>query len=161
MPLEQSSGVFVQRLSIWKTVGMELFLVTGAVLPLTPNFSRGPVFTAIFYQMPFFILLVAACMVLGLMALIFALFVWRAVLRVPVLAITDGRITVLGMRTRTVLKSDVTGLVRLWPGGNINLQIRGQPPLAIPAWLYEKPQLTLKLLEPGAPRSKASLLAGS
>jgi hypothetical protein len=148
MPLEQGPGVFVQRLSIWKTLGIELFLVAGAALPLRPNFSNGLVYTAFFYKMPFFILLVAACVVLGLMALAFLLFVWRAVLRVPVLTINDKTITVLRMRPRTVDKSDVAGLVRIWPGVNINLQIRGQPPLALPIGFYEEPQLTLNLLEP-------------
>jgi hypothetical protein len=156
MSLEQSPGVFVQRLSVWKTLGMELLLIAGAVLPLTPHFSEGLVYTAFFYRMPFFLVLVGACTMLGLMALVFSMFGWRAILRVPVLTITDKSITVLGRRTRTVAKSDVAGFVRLWPGGNVNLQIRGQPPLAIPAWLYDKPQATLNLLESFAPRADCS-----
>lgn len=149
MTLEQGRGVFVQRLSIWKTIGAELFLVAGAVLPLTPNFSNGLVYTAFWYQMPFFILLVAACVVFGLMALVFPLFAWRALFRVPVLIITDKNITVRRIaRARTVDKSDVVGMVRIWPGANINLQIKGQPPLALPVGFYENPQLTLNMLEP-------------
>ena len=148
MSFEHDPDVFVQRLSVWKTLGMALLLVAGAVLPLTPKFSKGLVYTAFFYRMPFFILLVAACAVLGLMALDFVLFVWRAVLRVPVLTISETSITVLGRRSRSVNKSDVTGIVRIWPGANINVQVRGQPPLALPVGFYEDPQLTLRHLEP-------------
>jgi len=148
MPFEQGPGVFVQRLSIWKTFGLELFLIGGAVLPLTPNFSRGLVYTAFLYQMPFFMLLIGACSVLGLMAIVLLLFVWRAVLRLPVLAISDSDITALQLGPRTVAKCDVNGIERIWPGGNINLKIRGQPPLALPIFLYEEPRRTLQQLQP-------------
>lgn len=148
MSLDQGPGVFVQRLSISKTLVLEVFCVAASVLPLTGNYSNHLVYTAFFYKMPFFIVLVTASVVLGLMAIGFLLFVWRAVLRVPVLSITDTTITVLGYRPRTVKKSDVVGIVRIWPGTNINLQIRGQSPLAIPIWCYDEPHLTLCQLEP-------------
>lgn len=145
MPITQDSGVFVQRLSLWKTLGMEVFLVAGAVLPLTPNFSSGLVYTAFLYKMPFFILLVGACLVLGLMAIVFLLFLWRAVLKVPVLTITDKTITALGRRARSVDNRDVVSIVPVSPG-NINLEIRGERPLALPIFLYEQPPLVRQRL---------------
>ena len=148
MALEQGAGVFVQRLSIWKTLGAELLLIGGAVWPLTPNFSKGLFYTAFLFKMPFFVLLIASCGVFGLMALVLLLFVWRAVLRVPVLTISEKTITVLRMGLRTVDKSDVIDLVRIWPGANIIVQIRGQPSLALPVGFYDDPRLTLDQLEP-------------
>jgi hypothetical protein len=124
---------------------MEVFLVAGAVLPLTPNFSSGLVYTAFLYKMPFFILLVGACLVLGLMAIVFLLFLWRAVLKVPVLTITDKTITALGRRARSVDNRDVVSIVPVSPG-NINLEIRGKRPLALPIFLYEQPPLVRQRL---------------
>jgi hypothetical protein len=140
MPFEEAPGVFVQRLSLWKTLGMELFLVAGAVLPLTPNFSDGLIYAAFFYKMPFFILLVAVCVILGLMAIVFLLFLWRAAFRVPVLTISNTTVTALGRRARSVNKTDVMRIVPVSPG-NINLEIRGERPLALPIFLYQQPAL--------------------
>jgi hypothetical protein len=146
VPFEEDSGVFVQRLSLWKTLGMEVLLVAGAVLPLSPNFSNGLVYTVFFYKMPFFILLVAACVVLGMMAIVFLLFVWRAAFRVPVLTISDQTVTALGKRARSVNKADVIRIVPVSPG-NINLEIRGERPLALPLFLYQQPALVMDRLK--------------
>jgi hypothetical protein len=116
MTMKQCPVVFVQRLSICKTLSTELFMLAAAVLPLTPNASNGLRYTAFFYKMPFFIFLVAACAISGLIAAAFSVFVWRAVLRVPVLTITDLTITVLQMRERSVNKADVLKIVPIWPG---------------------------------------------
>jgi hypothetical protein len=145
MSLTQGPGVFVQRLSIWKTLGMELLLVAGAVFPLTPNFSQGLVYTAFLYRMPFFILLLASCVVLGLFAVVFLLFLWRAVLRTPVLTISGEAVMALGSTVRLVSKADIVRVVSVSPG-TINLQIRGERPLALPIFLYQQPGLTMDRL---------------
>jgi len=152
-------GHFIQRLSIWKTLGAEPFLVVGAVLPLTPNFSHGLVYTAFFYKMPFFIFLVGACVCLGLMAAVFLLFVWRAIRRVPVLTITETTITVLLARgTRSVSKSDVLRIIRIWPGANINLEIRGGSPMSLPLFFYEQPALVMDQLKAIVPQGSGAVV---
>jgi hypothetical protein len=147
MSIGQDSGVFVQRLSVWKTVAGEAFLVAGAVIPLMPHFSDGLVYTAFLFQMPFFILLVCGCVTLGLMAIVFLLFIWRAVRRVPVLTITDTTITaLLATHTRSVEKSEIASVVPIWPGANVNLQMRTGRPLGLPLWFYEEPALVMRQL---------------
>jgi hypothetical protein len=147
MSIEPVSSVFVQRLSIWKTLAVELVLIAGAVVPLTPHFSDGLVYTAFLYQIPFLIYLVCGC--LGLIAVVFLLLIWRALCRTPVLTITDRTITaLLATRTRTIRKSDVVRVVRIWPGANINLEVRGGRPLGLPVWFYEEPALVMERLEP-------------
>ena len=145
MHLEKVSNAFVERLSIWKTLGMEAILAALAVLPLMPNFSNGLVHTAFFYRMPSFILLVGACVFLGLLALIFLLFLWRAIAGVPVLTISEETVTALGWRPRSVSRSNVLRMAPTSPG-NINLEIRGERPIALPIFLYRHPRLTRERL---------------
>jgi hypothetical protein len=125
---------------------MEPFLIAGAVLPLTPHFSDGLVYTAFLYRIPLLVPLL--CAILGLGAVVFLLFVWRALRRIPVLTITDTTITaLLATRTRSVNKSDVLRVVPIWPGANVNLEIRGARPMGLPVWFYEQPALVRKQLE--------------
>jgi hypothetical protein len=146
MPTGQRSNVFIQRLSIWKTLAAELFLIAGAVLPLTPHFSDGLVYTAFLYQIPYLMFLICAC--IGFGAVVFLLLIWRALRRVPVLTITDATITaLLATRARSVRKSDVVRVVAIWPGANVNLQIRDGRPLGLPVWFYEQPALVMQQLE--------------
>ena len=125
---------------------MESFVVAGAVLPLTPHFSDGLVYTAFMYRMPFLVVLVWACVTLGIGAVMFLPFVWRALRRVPVLTITDTTITaLLTTRARTVSKSDVLRVVTIL--GSVDLRIRGARPLRLPVWFYEHPALVMNQLE--------------
>jgi hypothetical protein len=147
MSVGQDTSVFVQRLSVWKTLAGEAFLVAGAVIPLIPHFSDGLVYTAFLFQMPFFIFLVCGCVICGLGAIFFLLLIWRAVRRVPVLTITHTTITaLLATHSRSVEKSDIVSVDSIWPGANVNLRMRNARPLGLPVWFYEKPALVREQL---------------
>lgn len=148
MSLDQSrSTEFVQRFSIWKIVCIELLLITGAVLPLTPHFSNGLYYTSFLYNMPFFIVLSAACLIFGVMALAILPLLRLAILKIPVLYISRDSICISVLRQRCVRKKDILSITYLWPGGNVNLKIRGERPLSLPIFFYEDSHSTKEKLD--------------
>ena len=142
-----ASDDFVQRFSIWKTLGMEFLLIGGAVIPLFPGFSIGLRYFSFLYRMPFLLLLVAACVILALFSIGLLPILWLALRRVPVLIISKDQICVSVIRKRCVSKSIVIRSIAIWPGGNLNLELIKGKPIAIPIFVYENSLDTKRRIE--------------
>jgi hypothetical protein len=142
---EDVTGPFVQRFSLWKISVVILLVTTGAILPLTRGFSNGLVYTGFFYKVPFLVL--GCCIVLGLISLASLPMLWWAIVRAPALVISEGTISVRGLRERVGNVADVTRVVSIWPGANLNVEFRNRRPMAVPLFLYEQPLATKQKLQ--------------
>jgi hypothetical protein len=127
---------FSQGFSVWKTAGIEAFLLMLAILPLTPGFSEGLRYTAIFYQPPLNVVLVLACCFLGLLFLALLPLLWRAIRGLPAIEVTADMVTVYGTSGRSVAKSSIShlGEPKL---GNSTLKVAGGRNLTLPIFLYK------------------------
>lgn len=129
-------NTFSQRYSVWKTLGIEVVLLMLSVLPLTPGFSKGLLYTAIFYQPPFNIVMVLACCFLGLLFLVLLPLLWRAILGLPAIEVTGETVTIYGTSGRSVSKSSITHLEE--PKlGNSTVRIAGGRNITLPVFLYK------------------------
>lgn len=126
---------FVQKFSVWKTLAIEAALLLLAVLPLTPGFSEGLRYTAVFYQPPLNIILVVVCCFLGLLFIALLPLLWRAVRGLPAVEVLEDSVTVYGASDRSVARSRISH-VSSPKLGNSTIQVAGERPLTLPVFLY-------------------------
>lgn len=136
------NGNFVQTFSIWKTGAIEVALLVLAILPLTPGFSEGLRYTAIFYRPPLNIVLIMACGFLGFLFIALLPLLWRAVRSLPAIEVLGDTVTVYGASGRSVSKSSIS---KLGPRkfGNLTVQVSGERSLTLPIFLYKNSSVTL------------------
>ena len=137
---------FKQKLSFLKTLMLELCVVTIAALPLTPHFSDGLRYTALFYRWPFFYFLLAACGLLFTCFILILPLLWIALLGKTALEISDHHIVTYGLFRRSVEISriDPIGPSRL---GSVLIRQGGKPIISLPLFLYRNPRSIRDMLD--------------
>jgi hypothetical protein len=136
---------FVARYSFWKVFILEAFIITIAVCPLLPGFSTGLRYTAIFFTPVLFPFMVACCLTLGLLAVLFLRVVWRALARLPAVEIEGDRVRVYVMRfgefTAPCVRSEPK-----WEAGNLVVRTNDGSRIPISVALLRDRDETLKRL---------------
>lgn len=147
----KANVAFVQNYSVPKVVGMEILLLIGAVLPMTPNFGAHAHYTSFMYSWPFFLVLILSCLCLGYLSVLMISVIWRAFLRLPAVEISSDEIVVHSNRKKRAELSKIVSATSSF--GNVVLKLGDGKKFVIPVWLCENPSTTLRRLRAVLPSS--------
>src|SRR5690348_12518433 len=128
---EDVKHAFVQRMSVWKVLALELLLLLFGAIPLIPNIAAGLTYTGFLFRWPFSLWLIACEVVIALLFLAILPALWRAILRLPALQISGDTLTIFGLISRSFKVSEIeeVGPMRL---GSLPLKVAGRTVVVIP-----------------------------
>lgn len=136
---------FVERYSIWKTLGLALIVLALAILPMTPRFEEGLRHTAALYKLPFYPILFASCIIMGLIFVGLLPLLYRAITKKPAIEITSSEVVVHVFGKKSMRIAEIGNIDKM-VAGNLILRGIGGGSLTAPVYLYRDSQIVFAKL---------------
>jgi hypothetical protein len=136
---------FVQRLSVWKVLALELVLLFLGATPLTPNIQSDLRHTGFLFRWPFSLWLIVCVAFISFLFVAILPLLWRAVVRLPALEISGDTLTIYGVSGRSFKASEIEeiGPMRF---GSLPVKVGGKIVVSIPVFFYVNPDSVLARL---------------
>ena len=146
MQIDPGSDRQIIRFSLWRTLGIEVFVLSLSILPLIPGFEEGLRYTAVFYRPEFYPILVVSSIFLGIIFCSLLPLLWRALLGLPAVELSENSVRIYGAVGRSILKSDIRG-VDGPKVGSLTIKVTGARDATLPLFLYKNAPTELQRIK--------------
>lgn len=144
MQVVHAGDAISQRYSVWKTLAIELIVLTIAIVPIAPVFPHRLIYAEFLYQWPYSLILYVSCAVLGIGFILLLPLLWRAIFGLPGVVVSGDAVIVYGIIGRSVKTSEVTKVSPMIYG-SVTIKSASRS-VTLPVFLLEEPDQVLTKL---------------